>query len=204
MHRAIALSTGWLCAAAAATGVSWTAIEDIVGPGAGDSSAAVSPAARGDAPPLDVKALEGQEGVTVWPPRGTDPADGPTGTPAPTATGTAVSEDGGAGGAAGDRTATRRPRPAPTTPAPAGRGDVTADPAPAASTKGYPMRGGQVVLAVDPTEARLVSATPAAGYQTQTWNGPGFLRVDFVNGDQRSSLIASWAGTAPVVQIQEF
>src|SRR4051812_40688806 len=107
MHRVIALSTGWLCAAAAATGVSWTAIQDVVGTAGTDPAAVVQPTGDAAAGPLDAKALETRDGVTVWPPR-----DAAAGTPRPTATGSAVS-----GGADPGREDEGRPRE-PTTRAP--------------------------------------------------------------------------------------
>jgi hypothetical protein len=57
------------------------------------------------------------------------------------------------------------------------------------------------VLSLTATTARLVSATPNPGYAVQSWRGDQWLRVDFVNGDQTSSLISAWNGHAPTVQV---
>ncbi|HEX3589797.1 MAG TPA: hypothetical protein VHV74_09200 [Pseudonocardiaceae bacterium] len=64
----------------------------------------------------------------------------------------------------------------------------------------YAVQGGQVVLALNPTSATLVSATPADGYSAQAWQESGWLRVDFTKGDTTSSLFATWNGHAPTVQ----
>ncbi len=66
------------------------------------------------------------------------------------------------------------------------------------------MVGGQVVLELRPDSAELVSAVPAAGYQTETWKTEYWMRIDFVNGDRRSSLMASWYEQEPVIQETEF
>ena len=50
---------------------------------------------------------------------------------------------------------------------------------------------------------RTASAVPAAGYETETWTTDYWLRVDFVNGDRRSSLIVTWYQHAPTVQVTE-
>jgi hypothetical protein len=60
-----------------------------------------------------------------------------------------------------------------------------------------------VTLELDATSARLVSAVPAAGYQTETWHTEYWIRVDFYDGDRRSSLIVSWYLHEPTVDVSE-
>jgi hypothetical protein len=84
------------------------------------------------------------------------------------------------------------PAPAPPRPAPgAGSGTV----------RSYALTGGRVTLLVAATSAQLVTATPAAGFSVQTWSSAGWLRVDFSEGSDVSSLIATWNSGTPTVQI---
>jgi hypothetical protein len=75
-------------------------------------------------------------------------------------------------------------------------------PSPHTDTRSYTIAGGQVVLSMGATSARLVSATPAAGYEVRTWHAPGWLRVDFTKGERTSSLFATWNGHPPTVQVE--
>lgn len=70
-----------------------------------------------------------------------------------------------------------------------------------AAVRGYPLTGGRVVLSMTQTSARLLSATPDPGYEVRTWNGPGWLRVDFTRDGHTSSLFATWNGHPPSVQV---
>lgn len=74
-------------------------------------------------------------------------------------------------------------------------------PSPAAGVRSYTLTGGQVVLSMTDTAARLVSATPISGYEVRTWHAPGWLRVDFSAGARTSSLFATWNGHPPAVQV---
>ncbi|MEV5704571.1 hypothetical protein [Actinoallomurus sp. NPDC052274] len=76
-------------------------------------------------------------------------------------------------------------------------------PSPHTDTRSYTLAGGQVVLSMTATAARLVSATPAAGHEVRTWHAAGWLRVDFTEGDHTSSLFCTWNGHAPAVQVQD-
>jgi hypothetical protein len=82
--------------------------------------------------------------------------------------------------------------PAPSRSAPAG---------PPGTLHSYALAGGRVTLLFANASARLVTATPAAGFAVQTWSAAGWLRVDFSAGSGVSSLIATWNGHAPSVQI---
>ncbi|WUH95941.1 hypothetical protein OG900_27030 [Streptomyces sp. NBC_00433] len=109
---------------------------------------------------------------------------------------------------------TRRPRTAaPTTTTPARRTPPTRPPprsappppTPSASGRvhGYTMRGGRVVLALGPSTATLVSATPNPGWQMQVWPQDGWLRVTFTSGASASTLFCTWNGHPPAVQSYE-
>lgn len=45
-----------------------------------------------------------------------------------------------------------------------------------------------------------MSATPGPGWQMQVWKQEGWLRVDFVRGGQRTSVICTWNGHPPTVE----
>ncbi|MFD2420865.1 hypothetical protein [Amycolatopsis pigmentata] len=62
------------------------------------------------------------------------------------------------------------------------------------------MTGGQVVLELGDTWARLISATPNPGWTMQNWQADGWLRVDFSNGTTTSSCFVTWNGHPPQVQ----
>ena len=115
---------------------------------------------------------------------------------APRATGTAKRPTTTQTTSPGRKTVDRKPKK------PAAGRSVT--PANSPTVKGYPSPGGQIVLELQPTSVELVSAVPAAGYKTETWKTDYWMRIDFVNGDRRSSLMASWYQQAPVIQQTEF
>lgn len=66
--------------------------------------------------------------------------------------------------------------------------------------RGYQLTGGRVVLELTETSARLVSAIPEAGWQMQTWQAEGWLRVDFSRDGSTSSCFVTWNGHPPAVQ----
>jgi len=94
-------------------------------------------------------------------------------------------------------------RPSPSRTAHAARSRPARRPvsSPAASVRSYTLTGGQVVLSMTDASARLVSATPASGYEVRTWHASGWLRVDFTRGGHTSSLFATWNGHPPAVQV---
>ena len=57
-----------------------------------------------------------------------------------------------------------------------------------------------MTLQVAASSVQLVAATPSAGFSVQTWSAAGWLRVDFSEGADVSSLIATWNSGAPTVQ----
>jgi hypothetical protein len=184
MQRLIRYCAGWVMATTLATGVSWVAIQNLV------TTAALSQPSS----PYEATALT----VTR-----------PTATPTrPTATTTRAARPN-ARSTRSRATASGRPAtPVPST-TPAARPAVRPSPSAAAPTseadvQGYALKGGQVVLELRPDSAALVSAIPAAGYTTETWKTDYWIRVDFANGDQRSSVIVNWYEHPPVVDQTEF
>jgi hypothetical protein len=74
-----------------------------------------------------------------------------------------------------------------------------------ANIHSYSSRGGRAAFEFLKNSARLVSATPNAGYSTKvTRSEDGWLRVDFTSGPRTSSIIASWFDHPPMVQVYEY
>lgn len=93
------------------------------------------------------------------------------------------------------------PRPEPS-PKPSGRDDPA--PKPPDNVRSYATRGGRAALSIEKDRVRLVSATPNPGYETRVTQAGGWLRVDFLNDDHTSSVIASWYGQDPSVKVYEY
>ncbi|GAU68060.1 Syd protein [Streptomyces sp. NBRC 110611] len=56
-----------------------------------------------------------------------------------------------------------------------------------------------MVLAMGGSSAELVSATPEPGWQMQVWKQEAWIRVDFLRGAARTSVICAWNGHPPTV-----
>ncbi|MFB4316694.1 hypothetical protein [Actinomadura sp. 21ATH] len=105
-------------------------------------------------------------------------------------------------------TAAARPSPAES-PAEQETASGTARPSPSPSGRhgnvhSYSTRGGRAALAISERRAQLVSATPNAGYETRVTENEGWLRVDFIAGRRTSSVIASFYGHRPTVEVYEY
>jgi hypothetical protein len=184
MRPAFRYLAGWTCAAVAATTVSWVAIRDVVATAAvGDPVPSGAIVAGADAPEQ-----------TGW----TRPSATPGPTTVPSVSPSARERVGPS--PEGSAAPTARPRQD-------GGGRPSRPPAPSATAsgdyKGYVLRGGQVVVQMRPLSASLVTAVPAPGFETQTWQADGWFRVDFVGEERRSSIIVAFAGHAPVATITE-
>ncbi|MFD0691394.1 hypothetical protein [Actinomadura fibrosa] len=95
------------------------------------------------------------------------------------------------------------PRPSPSrsaSPKPSKRDS----PRPPGNVRSYATRGGQAAMTVSGRRVRLVSATPNPGYETRVTEADGWLRVDFLNDDHTSSVIASWYEHPPKVSVYEY
>jgi hypothetical protein len=112
------------------------------------------------------------------------PSSGPARPPSPDPRDSVSPSGGPSPGAAS-------PAPAPSRPGPAGG---------SGAVRSYALTGGHVTLLVAGTSVQLVAATPAAGFSVQTWSAAGWLRVDFSEGSDVSSLIATWNSGTPTVQ----
>ncbi|WP_018653570.1 hypothetical protein [Actinomadura flavalba] len=68
----------------------------------------------------------------------------------------------------------------------------------------YVVKSGRVVLALTPTSARLVSATPDPGSHVRQWRRDGWLRIDLTNDTHGSAVIAVWHDRPTNVEIYEY
>ena len=93
-----------------------------------------------------------------------------------------------------------RPSPGAASPVPAPAPSRPARSPGSGAVRSYVLTGGHVTLLVGGASVQLVSATPAAGFSVQTWSAAGWLRVDFSEGSDISSLIATWNSGTPTVQ----
>ncbi|MFF2662483.1 hypothetical protein ACFVUH_34610 [Kitasatospora sp. NPDC058032] len=98
------------------------------------------------------------------------------------------------------------PRPTPTASAtPSAAAPTSHRPSPVGSTTSsvhsYLVPGGKVALDIQSDRASLVSAAPDPGWQMLVWDGPGWLRVDFTKDAQANSVIVSWNGYPPRVDL---
>ncbi|RKE19270.1 hypothetical protein [Streptomyces sp. TLI_171] len=95
------------------------------------------------------------------------------------------------------------PDPAPGTTAPAKSTTAARrSPTPAGTVHSYLLPGGRVALDLQPTEAKLISATPEVGWKVQTWQGDKWLRINFSKDDRVSQMWVTWNGTEPTVQTE--
>nr|BFE34619.1 hypothetical protein GCM10010200_068700 [Actinomadura rugatobispora] len=73
------------------------------------------------------------------------------------------------------------------------------------NVRSYSTHGGRAALAfTDRDGVRLVSATPNPGHETRVTRAEGWLRVDFVDSEHTSSVIASWYEHDPIVRVYEY
>ncbi|MGW4809669.1 hypothetical protein [Kitasatospora sp. NPDC004272] len=71
---------------------------------------------------------------------------------------------------------------------------------PPSTVHSYPVLGGRVALDQRPTEAKLVSAVPEAGWSVQVWHGDQWMQINFSKDDRASVVMVSWNDHPPTVQ----
>jgi hypothetical protein len=173
MRRTMRNLAGWLLAAGAAVALSWTVITDATGP---TTAAPIAPIpGSGTPPPLPSGAVTSAVAGTATASPGPSRSLAPAANASASATRTASSPVAG-------------PASPATTPG---------------TVRSYQVTGGQVVLLIRDNGARLLSATPAAGYRAQDWQADGWLRVDFTTDAHTSSVFVTWNGHPPAVQTAE-
>ena len=83
-------------------------------------------------------------------------------------------------------------------------GTPSTPPATASNVKSYSTDGGRVVFDLGKESAKLVSATPAAGWSVQVWKQDTWIRVEFTAGAARLSVFCTWHDHAPAVEINKY
>ncbi|GAA3176326.1 MULTISPECIES: hypothetical protein [Streptomyces] len=183
MRRGLMHTGAWTLATGGAVAISWFGVHAVLSGSAYDPPRAV---------PLSAAAAPATETAA--------PRASSTHRPKPSPTATTAS-----------------PSPTPTRPAPPARTGSAAPgdrPSPQRTTvpvdsggtvKSFTTSGGRVVLDLRPDSAQLVSATPEAGWEMQVWKQDGLIRVEFTGsgGDRHATVLCTWDGHPPVVQISE-
>jgi hypothetical protein len=86
-------------------------------------------------------------------------------------------------------------RPPADTPAPPRRAQ------PSGELKAVNTEAGRVVFSLGKEAAKLLSATPDAGWAMQVWKDPSWIRVEFTAGAAKLSVFCTWHDHAPLVEI---
>ncbi|MCF3962587.1 hypothetical protein [Streptomyces fuscigenes] len=182
MRQALVPVVAWSLATGAAVTLSWWGVHSVMAGTAYDPPRAVPIAAGATAPaspPPLIPATQRPESPS----------------PTPAHSGPGSSHPSAPPPSAGRRT------PAPPHKAPSSSPPPPSQPGDRAGTlKSYTITGGRAVFSVGADSASLVSATPDAGWQVQTWTQPEWLRVTFTKDGQESSVFYTWNGHAPLVQ----
>ncbi|MFD0665438.1 hypothetical protein [Thermocatellispora tengchongensis] len=66
------------------------------------------------------------------------------------------------------------------------------------------VKGGQVSFDTGGGECRLISASPAAGYEAKVSGNVQWIRVDLIKGEHGSSVFCTWNGHPPMTDVWEF
>jgi hypothetical protein len=80
------------------------------------------------------------------------------------------------------------------------RSEAAPSPEYTADVRSYTVQGGRVALDLGPDWAELVSATPYKGWSVKVWDEQQWIRVDFSQGNDTSSVFCTWNGHPPTVQ----
>lgn len=195
MRRRLVHALAWTLATLAAVTVSWFGVR-LVLDSTSDRPHTVPLSGRAPSsspPPLVGTATERPAPPSPTPSPTTPSAvesspEPPERTESPQGTGEAANGTGNATGG-GPGSAAQRDRPAASA-----RGDVQT----------YPVAGGRVTFEMTADSAELVSATPEAGWQMQTWEQTTWIRVDFVGDGRRTSVICTWHDSEPRVETNEY
>ncbi len=65
----------------------------------------------------------------------------------------------------------------------------------------YTTEGGRVTFDLGNASAKLVSATPATGWSMQVWKDPSWIPEEFTAGAAAVSVLCTWHGHEPAVEI---
>ncbi|GAA1023474.1 hypothetical protein Aple_095590 [Acrocarpospora pleiomorpha] len=87
-----------------------------------------------------------------------------------------------------------RPKASQSTPTPTAPGEVLHT---------FTLRGGRATIAVREQDCRMVSATPADGYELKVWEESHWLRITFLQGTKESSAFCTWNALPPRLDTYE-
>ncbi|WP_066373164.1 hypothetical protein [Herbidospora mongoliensis] len=206
--RAIGYTVAWCGATALAVGVAWFGVSGVLRTALGDGEpltplvvAAPQPNVvsgvrrEPPSPEAAVPPSEPPASIQVTPtaaaatPR---PRKTPAATRRPTVTAT-----------------TSEPKP---TPPPAPKQSQAPQPSPSAQSQAaqseeklhtFNLNGGRATVAVREKDCRIVSATPAEGWELQTWTEPYWLRITFLRDGKESSAFCTWNALPPRLDTYE-
>ncbi|WP_157522781.1 hypothetical protein [Herbidospora cretacea] len=198
--RAIGYTVAWCGATALAVGVAWFGVSGVLRTALGDGEPLTplvvaapepnaAPATRRDPPPS---------------PEATASAPSPTATPRPRKKPTGRP-------AVAETTSPPSQTPAQTpdqTPPPAPRQSQAPKPAPSQDQPSeklhtFTLQGGRAVVAVRENDCRIVSATPAEGWELKTWAESFWLRITFLRDGRESSAFCTWNALPPRLDTYE-
>lgn len=191
--RAIGYIVAWCGATALAVGVAWFGVSGVLRTALGEGEPLT---------PLVVAAPNLVSGAQrdLSP----TPEDEPTPTPA-TVPSSAAPAATPAPRPRKKPTAGSRPTPTRTTSTPAQ--DPVPAPAPSPVTEErlhtFTLKGGRATVAVGEGDCRIVSATPAEGWELKTWTEPYWLRITFLKDNQESSAFCTWNALPPRLDTYE-
>jgi hypothetical protein len=173
VRKGLVRTVAWAGATTAAVAVSWFGVHRVLADGSADQPRALVVA------------------VTV-------PTTPPPPPPLPTSIGAPAETSSASPSPTPDTrpSATRSPLPQLPSSAP------TPAPSPTDTVSSFTRPGGLIVVAMGPTSAHLITATPDPGWSVHTWTGQStWLRVDFEKDDGTDSVFyVTWNGHPPTVQ----
>ncbi|GAB1820625.1 hypothetical protein [Herbidospora sp. RD11066] len=208
--RAIGYTVAWCGATALAIGVAWFGVSGVLRTALGDGEpltplvvAAPQPnavsAARREPPTAEPPvSISDKPTPTASTRPSTSPTPRPRKKPAPTgrptvARTTAPPADDPTPPPAPKQT--QAPKPPPTSEAPQAQSNE--------KLHTFTLNGGRATVAVGEKDCRIVSATPAEGWELKTWTEPFWLRITFLKDGRESSAFCTWNALPPRLDTYE-
>ncbi|TKK90183.1 hypothetical protein FDA94_07140 [Herbidospora galbida] len=218
--RAIGYTVAWCGATALAVGVAWFGVSGVLRTALGDgepltplvvAAPDLVPEEPPPAPEEPTSALVSSTPGKPTPGSTSEPTPGPTPGPAPGATpGSAArpAQEPSQGPrqkptASSRPTATRTPSTPERPPAPQRSPAPSPSPTPEEKLHTFTLKGGRATVAVGETDCRIVSATPAEGWELKTWTEPHWLRITFLKDGKESSAFCTWNALPPRLDTYE-
>ncbi|GAA0430578.1 hypothetical protein Acor_46310 [Acrocarpospora corrugata] len=96
-----------------------------------------------------------------------------------------------------------RPQTPRESPAPSRAATPSSQATPGEVLHTFTLRGGRATIAVREKDCRMVSATPADGYELKVWDESHWLRITFLQGTKESSAFCVWNALPPRLDTYE-